>query len=116
MDLPMHPGVYLMKDKNGKIIYIGKSKVLRQRVAQYFAAGSDHSNKTARMVSDVCDFETILTDTEIEALALENRLIKLHLPKYNIKLKDGKSYPYIKVTVNQPYPRVEATQIGRAHV
>ncbi|NLE12427.1 MAG: excinuclease ABC subunit UvrC [Clostridiales bacterium] len=110
MDLPMHPGVYLMKDKNGKIIYIGKSKVLRQRVAQYFAAGSDHSNKTARMVSDVCDFETMLTDTEIEALALENRLIKLHLPKYNIKLKDGKSYPYIKVTVNQPYPRVEVTR------
>lgn len=110
MDLPMHPGVYLMKDKNGKIIYIGKSKVLRQRVARYFAAGSDHSNKTARMVSDVCDFETILTDTEIEALALENRLIKLHLPKYNIKLKDGKSYPYMKVTVNQPYPRVEVTR------
>ncbi len=104
--LPMSPGVYLMKDKGGKILYVGKSKALRNRVTSYFTDLEKHTVKTARLVSRIEDFEVMLTSTEIEALALENRLIKLHAPKFNIKLKDGKSYPYIKVTMNEEYPRI----------
>ncbi len=108
--LPMSPGVYLMKDKNGKIRYVGKSRVLKQRVSQYFAPGQNHALKTRKMVSAVQDFDYILTKSEIEALSLENRLIKLHMPRYNIKLKDGKSYPYIRVSLNDPYPTVSVTR------
>ena len=104
-DLPLSPGVYIMKNAEGKIIYIGKSKALKNRVSQYFA-DTEKEPKTAAMVASVKDFDYMLTDTEMEALALENRLIKLHLPKYNILLKDGKNYPYIKVSMNEPYPRV----------
>ena len=104
--LPLCPGVYLMKDKGGKIIYVGKSKALKNRVLSYFTDLDSHTVKTAHLVSNIRDFEVILTTTEIEALALENRLIKLHTPKFNIKLKDGKSYPYIKVTMNEEYPRI----------
>ncbi len=110
MTLPLSPGVYLMKDKNDKIIYVGKSRVLRQRVSQYFAEGQNHTLKTRKMVASVRDFDYILTKSEIEALSLENRLIKLHMPRYNIKLKDGKSYPYIRVSVNDPYPEVTVTR------
>ena len=107
--LPMTPGVYLMHGAGGKIIYVGKSKVLKSRVSQYF--GENEKNvKTERMVSDVWDFDYMLTDTEMEALALENKLIKLHKPKYNILLKDSKSYPYIKVNLQKPYPTVEFTR------
>ena len=105
-NLPLCPGVYLMKDKSGKIIYVGKSKALKNRVLSYFSDLNSHTVKTAHLVSAIRDFEVMLTTTEIEALALENRLIKLHTPKFNIKLKDGKSYPYIKVTVNEEYPRI----------
>ena len=104
--LPLSPGVYLMKDKAGKILYVGKSKALRNRVSSYFTDLDRHTVKTARLVSRIEDFEVMLTSTEIEALALENRLIKLHAPKFNIKLKDSKSYPYIKVTVNEECPRI----------
>ncbi len=104
--LPLTPGVYLMKDGSGKIIYVGKSKALKNRVSQYFQEGAVHSRKTALMVSAVRSFEVMHTDTEMEALTLENRLIKLHSPKYNIRLKDGKSYPYIKVTLSDAYPRI----------
>ncbi len=104
--LPLCPGVYLMKDKGGKIIYVGKSKALKNRVLSYFTDLDSHTIKTAHLVSNIRDFEVMLTTTEIEALALENRLIKLHTPKFNIKLKDGKSYPYIKVTMNEEYPRI----------
>ncbi len=104
--LPLCPGVYQMKDAQGKIIYVGKSKALRNRVLSYFTDFDRHSVKTARLVSRIDSFDVMLTSTEIEALALENRLIKLHTPKFNIKLKDGKSYPYIKVTVNEPCPRI----------
>ncbi len=104
--LPASPGVYLMKDKTGRILYVGKSKALCHRVSSYFTDLNHHTVKTARLVSLIDDFEVMLTSTEIEALALENRLIKLHTPKFNIKLKDGKSYPYIKVTVNEEYPRI----------
>ncbi len=108
--LPYKPGVYIMKDKNGKIIYVGKSRALRDRVSQYFHLSSDANIKTIRMVSQVDDFETIICDTEMEALALENIKIKQYNPKYNILLKDAKSYPYIKLTLNEEYPRVSMTR------
>ena len=108
--LPYKPGVYMMKDKSGKIIYVGKSRALRDRVSQYFHLSSDANIKTVRMVSQVDDFETIICDTEMEALALENVKIKQFNPKYNILLKDAKSYPYIKLTLNEEYPRVSMTR------
>lgn len=101
--LPLCPGVYLMKNKDGRIIYVGKSRKLRNRVSSYFVG--EHNRKTERMVAQVRDFDTILCDSEMEALALENTLIKQHAPHYNIKLKDAKSYPYIKVT-DGAYPRL----------
>ena len=107
--LPRSPGVYLMKDKGGRVIYVGKSRSLKNRVSQYFQQ-SEKNAKTARMVSRVADFEYILTDTEIEALTLENSLIKQYAPKYNIRLKDAKSYPYIKVTTDEEYPRILMTR------
>lgn len=106
--LPMSPGVYIMKDKDGGVIYVGKSKKLKNRVTSYFV-GQSHTYKTAKMVSLVHDFDYIVCKTEIEALTLENVLIKKHSPRYNIKLKDAKSYPYIKVT-NEEYPRLFVTR------
>ncbi len=107
--LPLSPGVYIMKNRADKIIYVGKSKVLRQRVSQYFQ-DTYHDVKTTRMISSVYDFQYMLCDSEMEALTLENRLIKLHKPKYNIRLKDSKSYPYIKLTMAEPYPRIVVTR------
>ena len=102
--LPLSPGVYIMKNKAGEVIYVGKSAALKNRVSQYFS--ETHKNaKTARMVSNVYDFDYIMCDTETEALALENSKIKQFSPKYNIKLKDDKSYPYVKIT-NEEYPRL----------
>ena len=106
--LPESAGVYIMKNADGDIIYVGKSKKLKNRVTTYFT-GNNHSPKTARMVSLVQDFDYIVCATEIEALALENVLIKKHSPKYNIKLKDAKSYPYIKVSAEE-YPRIFVTR------
>ena len=108
--LPLTPGVYLMKDKNGHIIYVGKSKALKNRVSSYFQDVGSHNYKTQKMVSLVRDFDYMLTDTEMEALSLENRLIKLHAPKFNIRLKDDKSYPYLKVTMGDDYPRISVTR------
>ncbi len=108
--LPRTPGIYIMKDKNEKVIYVGKSRSLKDRVSQYFHLSSDASFKTFRMVSQINDFDTIFCDTEIEALALENTKIKQYTPKYNILLKDSKSYPYIKVTMNEQYPRIMQTR------
>lgn len=105
--LPLSAGVYLMKDARDKIIYVGKSKALKNRVSQYFQEGARHNVKTAQMVSSVASFDYMLTDTEMEALTLENRLIKLHQPKFNICLKDGKSYPYLKLTMSDPYPTIQ---------
>ncbi|MCI8590671.1 MAG: excinuclease ABC subunit UvrC [Clostridiales bacterium] len=107
--LPLRPGVYIMRRKNGDVIYVGKSKALKNRVSQYFG-GSEQNVKTAKMVQNVANFEYMLTDTEMEALALENSLIKLYKPKYNILLKDGKSYPYIKVDLTKEYPKIEFTR------
>ena len=108
--LPMSPGVYIMKDVNGNVIYVGKSKVLKNRVSQYFQNSKAHTPKTRSMVSRVADFEYILTDTESEALALECNLIKKYRPKYNILLKDDKQYPYIKITANEDFPRIFVTR------
>ncbi len=96
--LPLTPGVYIMKDKCGAIIYIGKAKSLKNRVTQYFGLGNQHSDKVRKMVSLVHDFEYVLCDSEFEALILENSLIKQNQPKYNILLKDDKGYHYIKIT------------------
>ena len=110
--LPLTPGVYLMRNSEGRVIYVGKSRKLKNRVSQYFQ-NSAKSYKTERMVSGVADFEYFLCDTEIEALALENTLIKQYTPKYNIRLKDAKSYPYIKITA-ESYPRLEFTRTRRS--
>ena len=109
--LPQRPGVYIMKSSDGTVIYVGKSKKLKNRVTSYFS-GKPNSYKTAKMVSLVADFDYIVCKTEIEALTLENVLIKKHSPKYNIKLKDAKSYPYIKVT-NEEYPKLFVTRERR---
>ncbi len=114
--LPTVPGVYIMKDKDGGVIYVGKSKKLKNRVTSYFV-GTGHTLKTAKMVSLVEDFDYIVCKTEIEALTLENVLIKKHSPKYNIRLKDSKSYPYIKVTAEE-FPKLFVTRerkSDRAH-
>ncbi len=103
--LPSSPGVYIMKNTNGSIIYIGKSKNLKNRVSSYFQSPEKLTVKTRKLVNNITDFEIIVTHTEAEALILENELIKRHLPKYNIKLKDSKSYPYIKLT-NEAYPKL----------
>lgn len=106
LTLPNDPGVYIMKDKTGKIIYVGKAKVLKNRVRQYFQNTEKHPPKVAAMVSKVDTFEYIITDSELEALILECNLIKKHRPYYNILLKDDKNYPYIKVTTNEAYPKI----------
>lgn len=105
--LPDDPGCYLMKDRQGTIIYVGKAKVLKNRVRSYFTG--THDGKTQRLVSEIEDFEYIVTTSNLEALILELNLIKLHDPKYNIMLKDDKTYPYIKIT-NEKYPRLITTR------
>lgn len=104
--LPLKPGVYLMKNKAGTIIYVGKSRSLKKRVSSYFNRQHD-SSKTKALVAVIEDFEYIITNTEVEALILENNLIKKHNPHYNILLKDNKTYPYIKVTMKERFPRLE---------
>ncbi|MCL2509084.1 MAG: excinuclease ABC subunit UvrC [Oscillospiraceae bacterium] len=98
MRLPLSPGVYLMKDSRGGVIYVGKAKALKNRVSQYFGSQQNHGEKTRKMVENVSDFDYIITDSEFEALVLECSLIKQHMPKYNILLKDDKGYCFIKVT------------------
>ncbi len=104
--LPDKPGVYIMHDKIDTIIYVGKAISLRNRVRQYFRASTKHTPKIKSMVSNIAYFEYIITDSELEALVLECNLIKEHRPKYNTMLKDDKTYPFIKVTVHEAYPRV----------
>lgn len=108
--LPDSPGVYLMKDARGKIIYVGKAVVLKNRVRQYFQRNKGHTPKVRAMVEKIADFETIMTGSEVEALILECNLIKKHRPRYNISLKDDKSYPYVKVTLQEEFPRVFVTR------
>ena len=103
-NLPTNPGVYLMKNEAGEIIYVGKAINLRNRVRSYFQKSRGHSPKVKMMVSHVADIEYIITDSEVEALILENNLIKKHSPWYNVRLKDDKTYPYIKVTTYEEFP------------
>ena len=102
--LPMQPGVYLHKDKTGKVIYVGKAKLLRNRVSNYFQPPERLNAKTRQLVSHIDDFDIIVTETEFEALVLENSMIKKYKPKYNILLKDDKGYPYIRLNTDAPYP------------
>lgn len=104
--LPAEPGVYLMKDKYDNIIYVGKAISLKNRVRQYFQSSKNHSSKVKSMVGHIHQFEYIITDSELEALILECNLIKQYRPKYNVLLRDDKTYPYIKITLNEDYPRV----------
>ncbi|MCD8091077.1 MAG: excinuclease ABC subunit UvrC [Clostridiales bacterium] len=109
-ELPGKPGVYIMKDANETVIYVGKSKVLKNRVRQYFKPGGNKGVKVNSMVSHIASFEYIVTATEVEALILENNLIKKYSPKYNIMLTDDKTYPYIKLTSDEMFPRVFMTR------
>ena len=109
-NLPTNPGVYLMHDKNGRIIYVGKAKNLKNRVTQYFRSSSSHTPKVKAMVSHISYFEYIITDSELEALVLECNLIKKHRPKYNILLKDDKHYPFLKVSMQEDYPRISVAR------
>ncbi len=108
--LPNRPGVYLMRDEKGKIIYVGKAVVLKNRVRSYFRNLAAHTPKVKALVAKVHDIETIVTDNEMEALILECNLIKEHRPRYNISLKDDKSYPYLKVTLQEEFPRIYVTR------
>ncbi|RMF59451.1 MAG: excinuclease ABC subunit C, partial [Calditrichaeota bacterium] len=108
-NLSRKPGCYLFKDKTGKVIYIGKAKVLRNRVRSYFQSGRSEGPKLARLKARIADFDVIVTDTEMEALILEMNLIKEYKPRYNINLKDDKSYPYLRVT-NERFPRIFPTR------
>jgi len=104
--LPLSPGVYLFYDADGTILYVGKSRALRNRVLSYFQNRGNHSFKTERLVQNICDVQTIVTSSETEALILENEKIKLHQPKYNIRLKDDKDYPYVRLSLEEDYPRL----------
>ena len=105
--LPLLPGVYIIRDKTGEIIYIGKAKRLRTRVSQYFREGVPHDAKVTKMIQNAFEFDVIVTQSEFEALVLECSQIKQHKPKYNILLKDDKGYSYVKVT-REAYPRISA--------
>lgn len=107
--LPENPGVYLMKNSDGKIIYVGKAKILKNRVRQYFQSNKNHSPKVVAMVKKIFDFETIITQSEVEALILESNLIKKFRPRYNILLKDDKNYPFLKITAEK-FPRILITR------
>jgi len=112
--LPLLPGVYLMKDESGKIIYVGKAARLKNRVGSYFSRGADgfsnHDNKTDMLVSKITDFDAVIVESEFEALILENLLIKEYMPKYNIKLRDDKGYPVIRVNIKSEYPVFKIVQ------
>ena len=103
--LPRKPGVYIMQDKQSNVIYVGKAKALKNRVSQYFQDSAAHTEKTRAMVSQIDHFDVIIADSEFEALVLENSLIKRHQPRYNILLKDDKGYPYIRLSLQEEYPR-----------
>jgi len=109
-NLPIQPGVYIHKNVRGQIIYIGKAKSLRNRVRQYFQSSRAMDAKTQELVARIADLEYIVTDTEVEALVLESNLIKQHKPRYNVMLKDDKSYPHLKLTVNEELPRIFKTR------
>jgi excinuclease ABC subunit C len=104
--LPRKPGVYLMRNANGRVIYVGKAIVLRSRVRSYFQRGANHTGKTQRLVEEIDDLDWIVAETELEALVLEQELIHRYRPRYNVRLKDDKHYPYIKVSLHEDFPRI----------
>jgi len=104
--VPRRPGVYLFKDAAGRILYVGKARVLRDRVRSYFQAGRPSDPWKAAMLGEIADLDLVLTDTEMEALALENNLIKRHQPRHNVRLRDDKNHPYLKLTLSEKYPRI----------
>jgi excinuclease ABC subunit C len=104
--LPDNPGVYLFKDAQGDILYIGKAAVLADRVRSYFQKGADHSPKTSLLVGQVADLETMVTRSELEALILESNLVKRHKPRFNIVLRDDKQYPYVRLPIKDDFPRL----------
>ena len=108
--VPQSPGVYLWKDSDGTILYVGKSKSLRDRMRSYFGAARGLNSKTRRLVANIADFDIIIVNSELEALLLEMTLIKEHRPKYNVLLKDDKSYPFIRVTLQEAWPRISVTR------
>jgi excinuclease ABC subunit C len=109
-DLPDRPGVYVMKDSSGHVIYVGKASSLRNRVRSYFQSPAGLARRTQLLVERICDFEYIVTDSEVEALILENNLIKKHRPWFNVQLRDDKTYPFIKITLYDDFPRVIVTR------
>ena len=115
--LPDKPGVYQYFDKEEKIIYVGKAKSLKKRVSSYFNRDNYENNKTSVLVKNICDIKFIIVETELDALLLENNLIKKYQPRYNVLLKDDKTYPWICIK-NERFPRIFSTrnEIGRAHV
>ncbi|HEY6547683.1 MAG TPA: GIY-YIG nuclease family protein, partial [Vicinamibacteria bacterium] len=104
--LPLRPGVYLFKSQGGDILYVGKARVLRDRVRSYFQASRPTEFFKSRMLEEIADLDLVVTDTEMEALALENNLIKRHKPPYNVRLRDDKNHPYLKLTLSEEYPRL----------
>ena len=109
-NLPASPGVYIFKNDQGKTIYVGKALSLRNRVRSYFQESRSLDPKTEHLVAEVADLDTILVDSEVEALILESTLVKQNQPRYNVNLKDDKSFPYLKLTVNEAYPRIFITR------
>ena len=108
--LPAAPGVYIHKDQAGKIIYVGKAKILKNRVRSYLQQSKNHDRKTRELVRRITDFEFIVIDNEVEPLVLESNLIKRHKPRFNVLLKDDKQYPHLKLTVDEAFPRVMITR------
>ena len=104
LNLPCEPGIYIMRDKHDTVIYVGKAKKLKNRVSQYFQDTASHTPKTRIMVSKIDHFDVIIAASEFEALVLECATIKRYMPRYNILLKDGKGYPYVRLDMKQPYP------------
>lgn len=109
-NLPDKPGVYIMRNAESDVIYVGKAKILKNRVRQYFQSQSKHDIKVRKMVENISDLEYLITDSEVEALMLECNLIKQYRPRYNIMMKDDKSYPYLKLTTTEEYPKLELTR------
>jgi excinuclease ABC subunit C len=104
--VPPKPGVYLMRDAGGRVIYVGKAILLRNRLRSYFQKSASHTPKTQRLVGDVADLEWVVTSSELEALILECEFIKRYRPRYNVRFKDDKRYPFIKITIQEDFPRV----------
>ncbi len=108
--LPTQPGVYLFKDREGAVLYVGKARVLRDRVRQYFQAGRPGDPWRDALVDEIADVDMVLTDSEMEALALENNFIKRHQPRFNVLLRDDKNHPYLKLTLSEEYPRLHVVR------